>query len=78
MAESTGKMETHVVQIVDKPDDLFVSEIWDTLFVLLLVEETGKLIGELERRLVELFKLLKNFGLCHGGQSKGRWTACGL
>ena len=43
----TGKIETYAVQIVNKPNDLFVQEIWDAFFVLFLVEETDELIGKL-------------------------------
>ena len=63
--------ETHIVQIVDEPNQIFALQTRSSISIFVPTEEVGELVVEIRRSSVEIVELLQEIGRGHGDGAGG-------
>ena len=66
-------METHIAQIVDKPNQVLALQTWSGILIFVPAEEVDELVVEMRRSSVEIAEFLQGIG--RGHEDDGRQTS---
>ena len=75
-------LETHAIQVLDKPSQILPLQIWNSILVIVPAKEVAELLVKVWRSSVEATELLQGIGLDHGNVRLGlagssEQTVCG-